>query len=402
MNGDHARLAPSAAHRWIHCPGSVRLSQGVAGSTSEYEALGTAAHKLLENVLLLGMNPDDWLDHKFVVPMEGGGQMEFVVDSDMTTAVGLAADYVHGYEAANPAARVQLERRVHPGRLFDRDDCWGTLDISIHNPPELVIADYKHGAGVYVEVENNEQLLTYAVGEMAALVADQYETVRLVIIQPRLPGASGPIREHVIPIRAVQDFAVTLAQAATRTDELDPVLQAGDHCLFCKAKPQCPELARYVRAFAQEEFREEDLRLIALGSDQFAALLRAVPIVESWCSAVSARAQHYLESGGAISGFKLVAGRSARFWRDEAAAHQRLLFAGFNEDQVAPRSFVSVAEAEKLFKKERRGKEFKNEFAPLVGKTRGSPTIADSTDLRPSLNPLAAQFENLDQEELLR
>lgn len=401
----HARLAPSAAHRWIRCPGSVRLSQGVAGATSEYAALGTAAHKLLEQVLLLGVDPDEWLGHKIVVPTEGGSQMVFEVDTDMTGAVGLAADYVHSYEARNPGARVHLERRVHPGRLFQREDCWGTLDISIHNPPELVIADYKHGAGVYVDAENNEQLLTYAVGEIADCLARAplipFETVRLVVIQPRHASAEGPVRDHVVPIIKVRQFAETLLQAAQRTDEPEPELHAGDHCHFCKAAAQCPELARHVRAVAQEEFNEENLRLVPIGSEQFSHLLRQVPVVESWCSAVSAAAQHYLESGGQIPGFKLVAGRQARFWRDEAAARQRMLFAGFAEDAVAPRSVVSVAQAEKLFKKERRGKEFKTDFAPLVGQTRGSPTIADSTDPRPAVNPLAAQFENLDNEELL-
>ena len=45
----HARLSPSAAIRWINCPGSIRLSDQVppAGS-SEYADEGTAAHALAE------------------------------------------------------------------------------------------------------------------------------------------------------------------------------------------------------------------------------------------------------------------------------------------------------------------------------------------------------------------
>jgi hypothetical protein len=275
------------------------------------------------------------------------------------------------------------------------------LDVSIHNAPELVIADYKHGAGVYVDVENNEQLLTYAVGCLAELTVDEYETVRLVIIQPRHPGAHGPVREHVVPVSAVRAFAETLAAAAKRTDEDEPALQAGAHCMFCKAAPQCPELAAHARRMALEEFNEEDLRRIPLGSEQFSNLLREVPVIESWCSAVNAAAQHYLESGGQIPGFKLVAGRKARFWRDADTAQRRLLFAGFAEDTVAPRSLISVAQAEQLFKQQRRGKEFKAEWTPLIGETRGAPTIAPAEDPRPALNAPNDQFDNLDGEELL-
>ena len=45
----HARLGPSAAHRWINCPGSVALSEQVSATTGgAYAEEGTVAHSLAE------------------------------------------------------------------------------------------------------------------------------------------------------------------------------------------------------------------------------------------------------------------------------------------------------------------------------------------------------------------
>ena len=48
----HSPLGGSGAYRWMPCPGSVRVSQGVEDPESEYAALGTAAHALAAHCLL--------------------------------------------------------------------------------------------------------------------------------------------------------------------------------------------------------------------------------------------------------------------------------------------------------------------------------------------------------------
>ncbi len=47
----HARLSPSAAERWMTCPGSVKLSEAIQDRESQYAAEGTAAHELAEHIL---------------------------------------------------------------------------------------------------------------------------------------------------------------------------------------------------------------------------------------------------------------------------------------------------------------------------------------------------------------
>ena len=46
ISGAHAALGASAAHRWMRCPGSIRLSDGIEAPASTYAEEGAAAHVL--------------------------------------------------------------------------------------------------------------------------------------------------------------------------------------------------------------------------------------------------------------------------------------------------------------------------------------------------------------------
>lgn len=55
----HARLSPSSAERWMTCPGSVKLAEGIEDKGSSYAAEGTAAHELAEHILRGEMPPPE-------------------------------------------------------------------------------------------------------------------------------------------------------------------------------------------------------------------------------------------------------------------------------------------------------------------------------------------------------
>ena len=58
----HATFSPSAAERWIACPGSVKLSENCPKTTSKYAEEGTLAHALAEQCLLTpDKNADDFV-----------------------------------------------------------------------------------------------------------------------------------------------------------------------------------------------------------------------------------------------------------------------------------------------------------------------------------------------------
>ena len=47
----HAVLSASAAHRWMNCPGSISLCQGIPDKGSSYAEEGTLAHSLAELII---------------------------------------------------------------------------------------------------------------------------------------------------------------------------------------------------------------------------------------------------------------------------------------------------------------------------------------------------------------
>ena len=58
MPGPHAQVSPSAAYRWISCPGSVAMSKGLPDDEGTVYAMeGTIAHHMAE-LILTGQKPE--------------------------------------------------------------------------------------------------------------------------------------------------------------------------------------------------------------------------------------------------------------------------------------------------------------------------------------------------------
>jgi len=47
----HSKYSPSGAHRWVNCPASIKLCEGLESKSSKYAAEGTDAHEVCEYFL---------------------------------------------------------------------------------------------------------------------------------------------------------------------------------------------------------------------------------------------------------------------------------------------------------------------------------------------------------------
>ena len=46
---EHSTFSPSGTDRWVACPASIQLSEGIPDETSKYAIEGTLAHKVCED-----------------------------------------------------------------------------------------------------------------------------------------------------------------------------------------------------------------------------------------------------------------------------------------------------------------------------------------------------------------
>jgi hypothetical protein len=379
MTRAHARLSPSSAHRWMACPGSLRLIESLPAeyrdTTSDFAAEGTAAHTLLETCLLLGIDASDYLG----TLVDG-----FEVDQEMVDSVQLAVDLVKSFGPGT----VWTEQRLStlPGEF-------GTVDV-IHWSPEtrvLRVVDLKYGRGVVVEAKDNPQLLTYGLGAALNLIGEDFERLELYIVQPRALHPEGPVRSDSLSWEELGRFKRRLEEAAARTEDPNAPLVAGEHCRFCPAAPVCPAQLAHSESVALTAFRDAPIEIPApetLDRETFLRALNAADQVETWFRQVRGYAQRLLEAGEEVPGWKLVQRRATRKWKDE----EEVLRWAEQEDSlgaVTEQKVKSVAQAEKSLK--RAGVELP---AYLYSKESSGVTLAPEHDARPAV-PAGSPFTAL-------
>lgn len=353
MSEGHARLGASGAHRWMVCPGSVRLEADLPDTRSPYADEGTAAHAVAE-ICLLADEPAASCVGK-VIDVEGN---PIPVTEEMAEAVQVYLDAIH--DTLQPGDVLTIESPFDLEPVTGRNDTWGTADATIYRPSArlLMVWDYKHGAGKVVEVEDNPQEKFYGIG--AALKRPEgevVEEVELVIVQPRADHQDGPVRRWKTDVLELIGFSADIAEAAARTDDPNAPLVPGEGCRFCKAAGICPELRDQALALAQAEFDPvTPVNLPApasLSPERLSAILRDAWIVKDWIKAVEAFAHSEAQHGRPPAGMKLVPTRATRTWASEDEVVRHLVGLGYdlNDIHTEPK-LKSPAQVEKVVSKE--------------------------------------------------
>jgi len=369
----HARLSPNAAARWMSCPGSVRMCESVVDSSSDYADRGTACHAVLERVLNGGGPATLFVGEKIAVG-EDGRATEIEITAEMAGWVDEAASWVRNYLEEHPGSHLRTEERIIVGRAFgEPDDLWGTADVVIAGPDELVVADAKFG---YVEVAavDNPQLILYVIGG-AAEYGWIHERYRIAVLQPQ----AGEPKVHALSRAELQDYVRRYAPKIAATHVPDaPLIPSDKACRWCEAAGVCPELQKRALVLAQREFASVE----TLPPEQLAALIQHADRIRAGLKAAELHALKLIQLGGRVLGFKIVAGDKHRVWKDEGKAVRQLRGLGYDKDDIAPRKLLTPAQAEKLV-----GRAAARLLAPIIEKPKGDATLAPEGDPRPSLAP---------------
>ena len=410
---EHALLSASAAHRWGNCPGSLAMEAGQENKSSSYADEGTAAHELAAAFLT-----DRWgKTHITNRTIEIAGGVNYTFDEEMKDYV-LA--YVNAIRAAAEGGELFVEQRVDYSNAIGVPGQFGTSDVIIVKGQTLHIRDLKYGRGNEVAAEENEQMQLYALGalELVEMLGfDDIQEIVLAIHQPRLFAVS----EWVITREQLEAFRVDISEkaknamywygkgrndvesefAAGSGDSLNPSESA---CQWCKAKAICPALRNFVLSTVADDFVDisQDIapqlasaeeRIANSDNAHVSNCLKAVDLIENWCTAVRARAESELLMGHDVPDFKLVMGRKGnRTWTDEVEAEAKLKSMRLKKEQMYKFSLESPTTIGKVLKETPKRW---NKLQALITRSDGKPSVAPASDKRDAyvVEPVADAFD---------
>ncbi len=361
----HAYLAASASHRWLKCPPSAKLCAQEEDKGSPYSQQGSDAHELCQFLLesALGRPCRDptgdltWYDGEMQEAAEG--YRDFVL-----TRIREAKKHCRD-------PMVCVEQVLDFSKWVEHG--FGTGDCVIVADGLLEIIDFKYGAGVLVEAEDNSQLKLYALGALDTF-GDLYEMsrIRLSIYQPRRANVdTWDLAKEDLLKWADEELAPIAKLAYAGEGEY----AAGPHCVFCKAKATCRKRAEYALEIASQSFKEAP----TLSPEEIAEILPGIDALVSWAEDMKNYALKQALSGTVYPGFKLVEGKSNRRFTNDEQAAKIALEAGFEPWE---RKLVGVTALQKQMGRKR----FDELLGPLVTKPRGKPVLVPETDKRPVWN----------------
>lgn len=406
----HAKLSPSASHRWMECPGSVRLSEGIERKSSHFADEGTAAHELAARCLTEGRNPDEYLDmfvnidaeyeaHKFIPEDKTRLTMGrvFEIDQEMVDSVAIYVDFVNGLINADPGyTEHDIEFRFDLQHIAD--GMFGTGDAVVYNARtrHLTVADFKYGRGVAVDPDSNPQLLAYGIGAVRRHDNRGVSGVTLAVVQPRCRHPKGSVRTWTTDPLTLLEFEHELKVAAVATEAPDAPLLPGDWCRFCPAAALCPALRDKARSAAASEFSvvgeiKEVKDVAGLDAAGLAAALGEVEIVETWCRRIREHAHDTAVHGTSIPGWKLVEKRAIRRWKDEGEIPTVLkTIVGVPDEEIWQRKLASPAQIEKSI-----GKKRSKEIAGYATKQSSGAVLVPESDARPAVRADGSEFSTV-------
>lgn len=417
----HHRYSPSQADRFFACPGSVKACASVPPRPSNiYEQEGNDAHELAACAFREGERSavTAWTEFS-----------PFFMDEpnkDMCDAVQDYLDYVYDLIDEYGQCEMFVEVPVKVPNNNAPGEADGTADLVLWFPAIgwLINVDYKHGAGIAVDMWKregkkppilNRQTSQYTAGVLntGIVPVDEIKKITMVIVQPRAFHASGPIREQEVNFLWLQDYLMELDEKIEECEQPDaPLVPGVEQCWGCDAAPGCPALETRALAVVRGDFHTvkdvAESKLIppeTLSTERLAYVMNAAPLLRKWLDQVKDYATEFARLGGNVPGFKIVEAQAKRRWHESDAAIALKLKAltQLTDDEIRPRKLITITDADKLVKKvyksrvngrkakHKAAEEATQAMAFLTTKTSsGATSLVPYDDPRPAVSPEAA------------
>lgn len=369
----------SNAARRLACPASYQLEQRVPESvrnrSSNDADEGTALHAAIAKIIENNLDPYDVEGEEF------GDVNPFVmtrdlIESALVPAIEWLDDLLDGLENEGEVVEtIAVELRASMPGI---QNAFGTCDLTVKTSRRTIITDWKFGIGVpvkviYADPVNGDLLNAQPLFYGRAMLHDRPDLfggdttpeglktnewpVDLYINQPRIrEGVGGEKVSHAqVTVAELEEFRWALINAVAKATSADPGEPIrGDHCRFASCKVICPRFTGAALDLSKMLDASKKRAATPLGDvfdygEALGAILDLSNVVMPMFAAAEKQAHAYMESGAYVPGYKIVATRAQRKWKDEAEATEALRKAGY-ADQMYDLSLKSPAQMEKITK----------------------------------------------------
>lgn len=375
---DHALLGPSGASRWLACTPSARLEEPFPDNSGAAASEGTLAHRLGELIIKFRTKQITKAAYsRELAEIEANEQYDAAMFSYCEGYAVFVLEQLSASCMHTKDSMLFLEQKLDLTKFVP--DGFGTGDAIIIGGFNLNIVDLKYGKGVPVTAVENKQMMLYALGalEMYGILYD-IKTVTMTIYQPRLDSITYYTQTaDELLIWALTELRPKAELAFAGEGEFVP----GAHCRFCKVRATCRANYNGQMALAKYDFKHEAL----LSPEEIADVLDRQKSFTDWLTSVKDYALHEaVTNGKKWPGYKLVEGRSDRYYTDPAKIIAKLVDdACYAAATITrPATLLPITELEKFLGKD----QFKTYVGEFIGKPKGKPTLAASSDKRPEIN----------------
>jgi hypothetical protein len=300
------------------------------------------------------------------------------VDKEMADAV---QEYLSAVALAHPdrnQGNCWVERKFHCPTLHKL--FYGTSDLVYLDKSNRVLHvwDYKHGAGIIIEVKENEQTMYYACGVLEDLqLWAEVDMVVLHIAQPRGFHFDGPIRKWAIRTVDLEAWLDGVLIPAMGIALVSRDTKSGEHCRFCPARSRaCPQLLRDMDEMEKLMAEVETKGADKLTNAQLARFLDLFDVAKIIHKAAEKTAFARLSAGHDIPNRKLANKRANRVWNAEA---EGALVAKFGDD-----AWVTKLKSPAMIEQMAEGEAFAARYA--YKPVDAGLTVVKGQDTRPAVN----------------
>lgn len=404
----HSIFGPSSAHRWMRCPRSLIAGHLAGDRPTFYAAEGSIAHWLAEVWLTEGSTA--------VYRQLGSIQVKDGFEVEVTEEM---ISYIEEYVAlvSTMPGRHYTEVKVDLSK-YTPVPSFGTSDHISAEWGKLRVKDLKYGK-VWVEAEENEQGLAYALGAFEELDwLYNFQEIEIQICQPRRDNYDTWVlsRDDLLAFGERYRAAAHEAWNPDAPYRPDPVA-----CEYCPARFDCPALAAVKVKIAAASF--DDLDDTEMSSSTAVAVIEEEmisgvpqlppyshvplarlsqiyewrPILEKYFREMYDYLKSRLEMGEDVPGQKLGMGRAGnRKWNDEVAARKFLRGRGIYDIDMYDQKFLSPAQAVQLLRASLGGtiKENDARIADFVDQPPGKVTMIPEGDKREGIPSAVSAFDD--------